>query len=46
MEDKYLKDIAQSLKGIHQELKKQNESSPVTKAKEKEVDKFDPKNFI
>ncbi|WP_186311670.1 hypothetical protein [Staphylococcus saprophyticus] len=46
MEDKYLKDIAQSLKGIHQELKKQNEPNLVAKSDKKKADKFDPKNFI
>lgn len=44
MEDKYLKDIAQYLKGIHQELKKQNErNSPIKSSKIKE---YKPRNFI
>lgn len=47
MEDKYAKDIAQSLKGIYQELKKLNDTKPKgTKVEKKQPKTFDPKNFI
>lgn len=47
MSDKYAKDIAQSLKGIHQELQKLNDNKPQEKKIEKKQPKtFDLKNFI
>ncbi|WP_258537126.1 hypothetical protein [Staphylococcus saprophyticus] len=42
-----MKDIAQSLKGIHRELQKINDAKPKeTKVEKKQTKTFDPKNFI
>lgn len=47
MSDKYAKDIAQSLKGIHQEMKKLNQDKQEAKVKKSEIPKeLQPKDFI